>query len=268
LLLENKVALILGVANHRSIAWGIARALRREGAGIALTYASDRFEKNVRDLAATLPPDGASLPRDGASDPLILPCDVQKDADIAAVMEGVAARWGKLDILVHSVAFARTEDLGGDFLNISRDGYALAQDVSVYSLLALAREARPLLRAAGGGSVITLSYLAASRVVPRYNVMAMAKAALECEVRYLAAALGPDNVRVNAISAGPIKTLAASAVRGVTELKSVMAEKAPLRRNVSIEEVGDTALFLASDLSRGVTGQVIYVDAGYHAMGV
>ncbi|HEY8346423.1 MAG TPA: enoyl-ACP reductase [Symbiobacteriaceae bacterium] len=256
-LMEGKKCLVMGVANKRSIAWGIAQALHREGAELAFTYLNDRLKANVVELVETL---------EGHERFPILPCDVTSDEQMDALFRTLEAEWGKLDVLVHSLAFARSEDLKKEVWEVDREGYRIAHEISAWSLLGCAKRARPLMEAAGGGSVITLTYLAANRVVPKYNIMASAKAALECHVRYLASELGPSNIRVNAISAGPIKTLAASAVGGVSALRDVMEERAPLRRNVTIEEVGDVALFLASDLSRCVTGQVIYADSGFNIM--
>ncbi len=258
-LMTGKKCLIMGVANKRSIAWGIAQSLHREGAELAFTYVNDRLKENVVELMAQL---------EGHEQMPLLPCDVSQEGEIEQVFSVLGERWGKLDVLVHSIAFARTEDLQKDFLDLSREGYRIAQEVSAWSLIACARGAKPLMQAAGGGSIITLSYLAAERVVDKYNVMAPAKAALECNVRYLAHELGIDNIRVNAISAGPLKTLASSAVKGVSKLRDVVEERAPLRRNVTIEEVGDVGLFLASHLSRCVTAETLYADNGFNRMGV
>ena len=254
MLLEGKRGLILGVANKRSIAWGIAQSVSREGARLALTYQGERLEENVRELAATL------------KDPVILPCDVARDEDLQALAAGVDKELGGLDFVVHAVAYALREELDGEFLNTSREGYRLAQDISSYSLTALCRAVAPLMP--NGGSIVTLSYLGGERVVPHYNVMGVAKAALEMSVRYLAADLGPKGIRVNAISAGPIKTLAASGVHGLSKMLEYHRNHAPLRKNTEQEEVGDTGLFLVSSLSRGVTGEVIHVDGGFHVMGM
>jgi enoyl-[acyl-carrier protein] reductase I len=254
MLLEGKRGLILGVANKRSIAWGIARSVSREGARLALTFQGERLEKNVRQLAEEL------------KDPVVLPCDVTRDEDLDALAAGVKSGLGGLDFVVHAVAFAQREELDGEFLDTSREGYRLAQDISSYSLTALARRTAPLME--NGGSVVTLSYLGGERVVPHYNVMGVAKAALEMSVRYLAADLGPRGIRVNAISAGPIKTIAASGVHGISKMLEYHREHAPLRRNTEQDEVGDAALFLVSGLSRGVTGEVIHVDGGFHVMGM
>jgi enoyl-[acyl-carrier protein] reductase I len=253
-LLEGKNALVFGVANDHSIAWGIARALHDEGATVGFSSIESLIEKRVRPLAASI---GSTF---------VEPCDVQSDADI----ERVFARWGettdRLDILVHALAFAKREDLSGGFVDTSRDGFALAMDVSAYSLVALARGARSYLRP--GSSLLTLTYYGSEKVVSNYNVMGVAKAALEASVRYLAADLGPDGIRVNAISAGPIRTLAASGIAGFKRMYGAFDEVAPLRSNISIEDVGRTAVYLASDLSSAVTGEVIYVDGGFNIVGV
>jgi enoyl-[acyl-carrier protein] reductase I len=254
MLLEGKRGLVLGIANKRSIAWGIAQAAHREGARLAVTYQGERLLENVQELSQQL------------RDPLILPCDVSKDEDLKTLAEAVRADFGTLDFVVHAVAYAMREELDGEFLNTSREGYRLAQDISSYSLTALARETAPLM--ANGGSIVTLSYLGGERVVPHYNVMGVAKAALEMSVRYLASDLGPKGIRVNAISAGPIKTLAASGVHGLSKMLEYHRTHAPLRRNTDQDEVGDTALFLVSALGRGVTGEVIHVDGGFHVMGM
>jgi len=253
-LLDGKRALIFGVANDHSIAWGIARALHEEGAVVGFSSVESLIEKRVRPLAASI---GSTF---------VEPCDVQSDEQIRAVMERWREARGELDILVHALAFARREDLEGAFVDTSRDGFALALDVSAYSLVALVREARPLLHA--GSSVLTLSYYGAEKVVANYNVMGVAKAALEASVRYLAADLGPDGIRVNAISAGPVRTLAASGIAGFKKLYGSFAEVAPLRASITPEDVGRTATYLASDLSSAVTGEVIYVDGGFNILGV
>jgi enoyl-[acyl-carrier protein] reductase I len=254
MLLDGKRGLVLGIANKRSIAWGIAQAVSREGARLAVTYQGERLEENVRELAA------------GLKDPVILPCDVARDEDLDALAGAVRESMGGLDFVVHAVAYALREELDGEFLNTSREGYRIAQDISSYSLTALARRVAPLME--GGGSIVTLSYLGGERVVPHYNVMGVAKAALEASVRYLAADLGPRGVRVNAISAGPIKTLAAAGVHGLSKMLEYHRSHAPLRKNTEQDEVGDVALFLVSRLSRGVTGEVIHVDGGFHVMGM
>jgi len=258
-LLTGKKCLIMGVANKRSIAWGIAQALHQEGAELAFSYQNERFHENAEDLTADW---------DDKANVLLLPCDVSVEGDVERLFGEITAKWGKLDVLVHSLAFARNEDLTGSFIDISRDGYKLAHEISAWSLIACAREARPLMLAAGGGSIITMSYVAAERVVAHYNVMATAKAALECNVRYLAAEMGPDNIRTNAISAGPMKTLAASATRGVSRLKDIYEQRSAGRRNITQEEVGGVGVFLASDLSKCVTGATIHADHGFSIMGV
>jgi enoyl-[acyl-carrier protein] reductase I len=255
MLLAGKLGLVLGIANKRSIAWGIARAVQREGARLAVTYQGERLEENVRELAQEL------------ENPLILPCDVSRDEDIDALFAGVKREFGGLDFVVHAVAFALREELDGEFMLTSREGYRLAQDISSYSLTAVARRAVPLMEGRGG-SIITLTYLGGERVVPHYNVMGVAKAALEMSVRYLAADLGPKGIRVNAISAGPIKTLAASGVHGISKMLEYHRNHAPLRRNTEQDEVGDAAAFLVSPWSRGITGEVIHVDGGFHVMGM
>ena len=253
-LLDGKNALIFGVANDHAIASGIARALHEAGAEIGFSSVKSLIDKRVRPLAESI---GSTF---------VEPCDVQSDADIARVF----ARWGethdRVDILVHALAFAKREDLSGAFVDTSRDGFALALDVSAYSLVALAREAKPWLRP--GSSILTLTYYGAEKVVANYNVMGVAKAALEASVRYLAADLGPAGVRVNAISAGPVRTLAATGIAGFKRMYGSFAEVAPLRANVTIEDVGRAALFLASDLSSAVTGEVLHVDAGFNVVGV
>jgi enoyl-[acyl-carrier protein] reductase I len=254
MLLEGKRGLVLGVANKRSIAWGIAQSVSAAGARLCLTFQGERLEENVRELAATL------------KDPVVLPCDVSRDEDLARLAQDVAGELGGLDFVVHAVAYALREELDGEFLNTSREGYRVAQDISSYSLTALARAAVPLM--SGGGSIVTLSYLGGERVVPHYNVMGVAKAALEMSVRYLASDLGPKGIRVNAISAGPIKTLAASGVHGISKMLEYHRAHAPLRKNTEQAEVGDVALFLVSPLARGVTGEVIHVDGGFHVMGM
>ena len=258
-LLEGKRAVIVGVGNQRSIAWGIATCFQREGARLAFTYLNDRFKDNVTKLVETLPRH-EEIP--------VIACDAAKSEDVDRLMTDIDKRWNGLDVLVHSIAFAAIEDLKGRFHEISRDGLKTAIDISAYSLVALARAAMPLFEKAGGGSVMSLTYNAVDRVVPSYNSMAMAKAVLEAETRYLAADLGPHNVRVNAISAGPLKTLAGSAVRGISQARDLMEAKAPLRRNITQGEVGNVAVFLASDWSRAVTGATIFADNGFNILGV
>jgi enoyl-[acyl-carrier protein] reductase I len=253
MLLQGRTALIVGVANKRSIAWGIAEAFHREGARLAFNYQGERLKENVEGLAKGLP---------GS---VVFPCDVTKDSEIDALFANVKAAFGRLDILVHCVAFAKKEDLEGAFSTTSRDGFGQALEISAYSLTALAQRAAPLME--GGGSIVALTYLGSERVVPKYNVMGVAKAALESSIRYLAYDLGRLNIRVNGISAGPINTLAARGIAGFTSILQHVREKSPLPRNTEPAEVGDTAVFLCSDMGRGVTGEVIYVDNGFHIMG-
>jgi enoyl-[acyl-carrier protein] reductase I len=253
MLLEGKKGLIIGVANKHSIAWAIAQASAREGAELLFSYQNERLRENVEELVQTLPGASACV------------CDVGDDSQIDAMMKQAGQRVGRLDFLVHSLAFAPREELTGEFLNTTRQGFATALDVSAYSLVAVTRAAVPLMTE--GGSVITLTYLGSERVVPHYNVMGVAKAALEATVRYLAHDLGPKNIRVNAVSAGPIKTLAARGVSGISKMVDHHRAFAPLRRATEQSEVGDTALFLVSALGRGITGEVIYVDGGYHILG-
>jgi enoyl-[acyl-carrier protein] reductase I len=253
-LLDGKNALIFGVANDHSIAWGIARAFHDEGADVGFSSIEGLVERRVRPLAESI---GSTF---------VEPADVQSDADIERVFQRWRETHDRLDILVHALAFAKREDLAGQFVDTSRDGFALALDVSAYSLVALARAALPLLRP--GSSILTLTYYGAEKVVANYNVMGVAKAALEASVRYLAADLGPDGVRVNAISAGPVRTLAASGIANFKKLYGSFAELTPLRANITIEDVGKTALYLASDLSSAVTGEVVYVDGGFSVLGV
>ena len=255
MLLEGKTGLVMGVANKRSIAWGIARSLHGAGARLILTYQNERLGENVRKLAPDL------------TDPILLECDVGSDEQIDRLMSDIKEEVGGLDFVVHALAFALREDLGGSYADTSREGFRIALDVSAYSLVAVARRAAPLMKERDG-SIITLTYLGSERVVSGYNVMGVAKAALEASVRYLANDLGPEGIRVNAISAGPIRTLASSAVSGISGMVRLHAEKAPLRKPVDTSEVGDTALFLASPLSRGVTGEVLFVDGGYNILGV
>lgn len=255
--LKGKNAIVTGIANNRSIAWGIAQQLHKAGANLGVTYLPDdkgRFEKKVRTLVEPLNPS------------IFLPCNVQDDQQIDETFETIKKEWGHIDILIHCLAFAHKEDLSGIFSQTSREGFKTALDISSYSLVRLVQAAKPILKS--GGSVVTLSYIGGVKVIPNYNVMGIAKAALEMNVRYLAAELGSDNVRVNAISAGPIRTLASSAVGGILDMIHHVEETAPLRRTVTQEEVGNTAAFLSSDLSSGITGQVVYVDAGYEIMGM
>jgi enoyl-[acyl-carrier protein] reductase I len=253
-LLDGRRALVFGVANDHSIAWGVARALHEQGALLGFSSVESLIERRVRPLAESI---GADF---------VEPCDVQDDAQIERVMTRWGERHEQLDVLVHALAFARREELDGRFLDTSRDGFALALDVSAYSLVALARAAEPLLRP--GSSIITLTYYGSVKVVANYNVMGVAKAALEASVRYLAAELGPAGVRVNAISAGPVRTLAASGIGGFKSMYGRFRDVAPLRRNISIEDVGGAAVFLASDMAAAVTGDVLYVDAGFNVLAV
>jgi enoyl-[acyl-carrier protein] reductase I len=253
-LLEGKRALIFGLANDHSIAWGIAQALHREGAEVGFSSVEMLMEKRVKPLAARL---GATF---------VEPCDVQKDEDIERVFAAWKGHYGQLDILVHAVAFANKDELGGEFIRTSRAGFALAHDVSAYSLVALAREARPLM--VDGGAILTLSYYGAEKAVVNYNVMGVAKASLEACVRYLAVDLGKEGIRVNAISAGPVRTLAASGVSGFKKMHRLFEEIAPLHRPLSIDDLGNAAVYLCSDLSRGTTGEIHYVDGGYNIIGV
>ena len=252
--LTGKNGVIFGVANHRSIAWAISQAMAQAGARLAITYQNERLRESLGKLASTL---------DGA---LLLECDVSEDENIAAVFQQVGQKMGSVDFVVHSVAFANRDDLGGDFSTTGREGFRTALEISAYSLVPMARYAAPLM--SQGGSIITMTFQASERVFPGYNIMGTAKAALENEVRQLAAELGARNIRVNAISAGPLDTLAARGIRGFTTMKHAFDERAPLRRNITHEEVAKAALFLCSDLASGVTGAVLPVDAGYHIMGV
>ncbi len=259
-LLRGKKALVMGVANKRSIAWGIAQAFVREGAELAFSHPGDpRLLDNLNELVATLP-DHERMP--------ILRCDVSNDDQIAELFRELMVRWGKLDVLVHSIAFAPIEELRGRFVEVSRKGLLDAISISAYSLHAVVRAAVPLFDAAGGGSAMSMTFNAVDRVVPSYNAMAIAKAVLEAETRYLAADLGPQNIRVNAISAGPLRTLAASAVKGISQARDLMEAKSPLRRNVTQEEIGNVAVFLASDWSRAITGATIFADNGMNIVGV
>jgi enoyl-[acyl-carrier protein] reductase I len=249
--------LVLGVANKRSIAWGIAQRLAGSGANLAFTYQGERIEKNVRELAATV------------NSPLVTECDVRSDEDVARVFEEVGGVFdGELDVLVHSVAYADAEDLAGRFTDTPRDRFWLALDVSAYSLVACARAAEPLMQAAGGGSILTMTYLGGERAVPHYNVMGVAKAALDASVRYLAWDPGEKNIRVNAISAGPVRTLAARSIAGFPTMEAIVEERAPLHRHIDADDVGAAAAYLLSDDARNVTGTTLYVDSGYHAMGM
>ncbi len=253
-MLDGKTALIFGVANDHSIAWGIAQAFQREGATVGFSYAGANLEKRVRPLAESLGSD------------FIEECDVTSDEAIDEVMAKARARYGTIDILIHSIAFASREDLMGRFVDTSRAGFLLAHDISVYSLIGLTRAALPIMNK--GGSVLALTYYGAEKVVPKYRVMGVAKAALEATVKYLANDLGPDGIRVNAVSAGPIRTLAASGIGGFRTYQKVFAEMAPLRMNVTKEDVANTAAFLCSDLARATTGEIVYVDSGYNILGM
>src|SRR5438876_9136670 len=252
-----KCGLIMGVANKRSIAWAIAQQLADGGASLAFTYQGERIEKSVRELA------------DSVSSPLVTECDVRSDEDVARVFREIGDAFdGGLDLLVHSVAFAAAEDLEGRFTDTPRDRFWLALDVSAYSLVAGARAAEPLMEARGGGSIVTMTYLGGERAVPHYNVMGVAKAALDSSVQYLAWDLGAKNIRVNAISAGPVRTLAARSIAGFGTMESIVEERAPLRRHIEADDVGAAAGYLLSDDAKNVTGTTLYVDSGYHAMGM
>jgi len=253
---SGKCGVIVGVANKYSIAWAIAQATAARGARLAITY-QGRFEDHVKKLAQELP-----------QSPVVLPCDVTSDDDIKALFEHVDREFGGLDFLVHGAAFAPPAELDGAFLDTSREGFRTALDISAYSLIALARGAAPLMERRSGGSIVTLTYLGSDRVFPHYNVMGVAKAALESSVRYLAADIGPKNIRVNAVSAGPIKTVAARGISGFSKILQVYPERAPLRRNIDAAEVAESAAFLLSDAAKGITGEVLMVDAGYHATGM
>lgn len=254
-LLAGKTGIVFGVANKRSIAWAIAQAWHKAGAKLAFTYQGERLKDNVEELAGTF-----------GADTLILPCDVTRDEDIASVFSTVDAKFGKLDLLLHSVAYAPKDALEGKFVNTSREAFRVAHDVSSYSLVALARAAAPLMT--DGGSLVAMSYYGAEKVVPHYNVMGVAKASLEASTRYLAYDLGPQKIRVNCISAGPVNTLAARGISGFMEMLKHYEEHAPLKRNVTPDELGATGVFLASDGAAAITGQVLYVDAGYQIMGM
>jgi enoyl-[acyl-carrier protein] reductase I len=253
-MLDNKVGMIFGVANKRSIAWACAAACAEQGAKQAFTYQSDRLRENVEELAGTL------------DDSLVVPCDVMDQVTVDRAFEAVARKYGRLDFLIHSIAFAPKEALEGEFVTTTREAFRTALEVSAFSLTQVALAASPLMT--DGGSIVTMSYYGAEKVVPNYNVMGVAKAALEASTRYLAADLGKNNIRVNAISAGPINTLSARGVKNMGSLLGYVAEKSPLKRNVTADEVGKTAMFLVSDLSSGITGETIYVDCGYNIMGI
>ena len=255
MLLDGKKGVVFGIANKRSLAWAIAKRAHEEGARLALTYQGERLEENVRELAQ------------GLKDPLILPCDVTKDEDIAAVFAGARDEFGQLDFVVHGVAYALREELEGEYIKTSREGYRIAQDVSSYSLTAIAREAAPLMEGRSG-CILTLTYLGGEQVIPGYNVMGVAKAALDMSMRYLAWDLGSRGIRINGLSAGPIKTLASAGITGFSKILEHMRNRAPLRRNIDQAEVADAAIFLLPDMSRGVTGEILHVDSGYHIMGM
>jgi enoyl-[acyl-carrier protein] reductase I len=254
---SGKHGLVLGVANKRSLAWAIAQKASEAGAELLLTYQGERLEENVRELAATLP-----------RPPLIVPCDVASDDQIAAAFAAAEEKFGGLDFIVHGAGYAPREALSDPFVQTSREAFRIALDISTYSLVAMARAAAPLMAKRGGGSILTLTYLGSRRVLQNYNVMGVAKAALETSVMYLASDLGAQNIRVNAISAGPVKTIAASGIAGFSGILQVYRDKAPLKRNIDAGEVADTALFLLSSASRGITGETLFVDAGYHVMGL
>src|SRR5215207_1683995 len=254
---DGKRALVLGVANQRSIAWAIARRLAAEGAELAFTFQGERIEGNVRELASSV---GSKL---------VTPCDVRADEDLERVFKETADTWdGKLDLLVHSVAFAAAEDLEGRFTDTPRDRFWLAVDISAYSLVAASRAAEPLMTAAGGGSIVTMTYLGGERAVPHYNVMGVAKATLDASVKYLAWDLGEKEIRVNAISAGPVRTLAARSISGFPTMEAIVEERAPLHRHIDADDVGAASAYLLSEDAKNVTGTTLYVDAGYHSMGM
>ena len=255
-MLDGKTGIVFGVANKRSIAWAIAQRLANEGMRLAFTYQGERLKENVAELTSAM------------AGSILLPCDVTNDAEIDAVYAAVSQEFGKLDALLHSVAFAPKEDLENDFVKTSRDGFKLAHDISAYSLVALTRGAMPLFEKAGGGSVLALTYYGAEKAVEGYNLMGVAKASLEASVRYLAANLGPQNIRVNAISAGPVNTLAARGIKGFTGMLKHHAERAPLRRNVELDEIANAGLFLLSPMSTAITGEVMFVDCGYNIVGL
>jgi enoyl-[acyl-carrier protein] reductase I len=254
--LAGKTFVVMGVANKRSIAWGIARSLHQSGARLIFTYAGERFEKGVRDLAGTL---------EGGEDSLVLPCDVTSDEDIEKCFSAIKEEVGTIQGIAHCIAFANKEELAGDYMNTTRDGFLLAHNISSYSLTAVAKAAKDLMTE--GGSIVSMTYLGGERVMQNYNVMGVAKASLEASVKYLASDLGKHGIRVNAISAGPIRTLSAKGVGDFNSILKEIEERAPLRRNTTQEEVGDTAVFLFSDLSRGITGENLHVDSGYHILG-
>ncbi len=253
-MLEGKLALVAGVANRRSIAWAIAQGLHERGAKLAFTYQGERIKKSVTELAASIGSD------------IVVECDVRSDDDLDRAFGEIVDGLGGLDLLVHSVAYAQAHDLQGRFIDTARDDFWLALDISAYSLTAMARRAEPIMAARGGGSIVTMTYLGGERAVPKYNVMGVAKAALDASMRYLAADLGPSNIRVNAVSAGPVRTLAARSIPGFTTMEEIVAERSPLQRNIDASDVAKTALYLLE--AENVTGTISYVDAGYHAMGM
>jgi enoyl-[acyl-carrier protein] reductase I len=252
--LEGKLALVAGVANRRSIAWAIAQGLHERGAKLAFTYQGERIKKSVTELAESIGSD------------IVVECDVRSDDDLDRAFGEIVDRLGGLDLMVHSVAYAQAHDLQGRFLDTARDDFWLALDISAYSLTAMARRAEPIMAARGGGSIVTMTYLGGERAVPKYNVMGVAKAALDASMRYLAADLGPSNIRINAVSAGPVRTLAARSIPGFTTMEEIVAERSPLKRNIDASDVAKTALYLLD--AENVTGTISYVDAGYHAMGM
>ncbi len=254
--LEGKTYVVMGVANKRSIAWGIARSLHHAGARLIFTYAGERLEKNVRDLVQTL---------EGGEHSLVLPCDITNDHEIAKCFSTIHNEVGNIDGLAHCIAFANKEELEGDFMNTTREGFLLAHNISSYSLTAVCKEAKEIMN--DGGSIIAMTYIGGERVLPNYNIMGVAKASLEASVKYLANDLGKHNIRVNAISAGPIRTLSAKGVSDFNSILKEIEERAPLRRNTTQEEVGDTAVFLFSNMARGITGENLHVDSGYHILG-
>ncbi|MGJ9382504.1 enoyl-ACP reductase FabI [Salipaludibacillus sp. CF4.18] len=255
--LSQRTYIVMGVANKRSIAWGIAQSLAKAGAKLVFTYAGERLEKNVRDLANTI---------DNGHDHLVLPCDITSDEEIEKTFTDIKGKIGTIHGIAHCIAFANKEELDGEYLNTTREGFLLSQNISAYSLTAVTKAARPLM--VEGGSIVTLTYLGGERVVKNYNVMGVAKASLDASVKYLANDLGKENIRVNSISAGPIRTLSAKGIGGFNEVLKEIEAKSPLKRTVTTEEVGDTALFLMSDLSKGITGEMLHVDSGYHVTGL
>jgi enoyl-[acyl-carrier protein] reductase I len=256
-MLDGKNGVILGVANKRSLAWAIAKACAARGSKLCLTYQGPRFEDGARELAATLP---------SSADAFVLPCEITQEADVAALVASVSAKWGRVDFVVHSIAYANPEELKRPFRETSKEGFATALDVSAYSLIPVAKAFAPLMK--DGGSIVALSYLGGERVVPNYNVMGVAKAALDSAVRYLAYDLGPSGIRVNCVSPGPVRTISASAIADFGKMLEHVEKVAPLRRNITAEEVGDVVAFMVSDMARGISGQQIHVDSGYSIMGV